>query len=226
MVTTVMARVYTSSVATRTRTAVVMVAIVAMITAISVVAAVAVVATVVTRMARVGMTTMACHTAYVGGRTMSVEGGGSVMSTVVPKSTMPSAVDGRTAIVIVGAVVAIPKGEVPCVMTTNDGTIEIVGCTIEAVLPVEEDVAQVGVAIIPIVVVGIACTHIEEVLEIDLIDEIVLVGGEVKLISHLVSEIISVLLRFAEAHTKRREEARDGDEERKNVTLHDFYVFR
>lgn len=188
---------------------------VAVVSAIAVVAAVAVIAAVVARMAGmagmagiarmpdVGMTTMACHTAYMGGRTMSVEGGGSVMSTVVPKSTMPSAVDGRTAIVIVGAMVAIPKGEVPCVMTTNDGTIEIVGCTIEAVLPVEEDIAQIGVAIVPIVVVGIARTHIEEVLEIDLIDEIVLVGGEVKLISHLVSEIISVLLRFAEAHTKR-----------------------
>lgn len=153
--------------------------------------------------AAVEVTTVASHTVVMHGRTMTYEGRGSVVGAVCPDAAVPGVVARGAAVVEVGAVVAIPKGEVPGMVTANDGAIEVVGRTIEAPLPIEKDVAEVGVAVVPIVVEGIAGANVHQVFEIDLINLVVLFGSEVEFVSHLVGKIVSVLLRFAEAHTKR-----------------------
>lgn len=138
----------------------------------------------------------------------------------MPDASVPGVPAGGTAIEVVGAVVVFPEGEVPCAVTTPDGTIEVVGCAVEAVLPVEENVAEVSVAVIPVVVEGVGCADVHQVFKVDLINLVILLRCEVELIGHLVSKIVSVFLSLAETHAKRGEESRDGDEEGENKTLH------
>lgn len=159
------------------------------------------------------MTAVTSHTAVVSGRTVTYIGRGSVVRAMCPNAAVPSVIAAGTSVVVVTAMVVIPEGEVPCVVTTDDGTIEVLRGTVEAPLPIEEDVAEVSVAIVPVVVEGVGTAHIHEVLKIDLIYQIVLLGSKVELVGHLVGEVVSVLLRFAEAHTECGEESRKGDEE-------------
>lgn len=185
-------------------------AVVAMETAI-VAVTVAVVAGACTRMAmtaRGTVTAMTCHATMVGGGTMAYEGRGSVVGAVMPETAMPTVPACGMAVEEVGAMIVLPEGEVPIVVTTPDGAIEIVCSTIEAVLPVEEDVTEICVTIIPIIVERIGSAYVHQILEVNLIDLIVLLGGEVELIGHLVGEIVRVLLRLAEAHAERGENTR------------------
>ena len=56
-------------------------------------------------------------------------------------------------------------------------------------MPIPEDIAEVGVAIVPIDTIAIGLVGDgHEVVEVDLIDAVVLIGRQVELIGHLVGE--------------------------------------
>ena len=79
--------------------------------------------------------------------------------------------------------------------------IEIVGCAESAILPVKEDIAEVEVALCPVVsedIIGRVDTH--QIVEVNLKGCLILFLREVKLVSHLVCEEESLLLSLLITH--------------------------
>ena len=113
----------------------------------------------------------------------------------VPESAVAGYIDGRTMVEEIVAVVAVPKGAVPCAAYPAQRTDEVVGCAVEAPLPVVEDIAEVGVAVSPPYAVKVAGrVDAEEILEIHLVYLVVLLGGEVEFVGHLVGEKVGLCL--------------------------------
>ncbi len=122
-----------------------------------------------------------------------------------PETSAPGVPDGGMAIVEVSALVVVPYGEVPDAATPRDGAIEVFGACVETILPVEKDVGEVSVAVVPVVAPRVGTAHVEEVLEVDLVDLVVLCGSKVELIGHLVSEEVGLLLSFVKRHDSSTE---------------------
>ena len=112
----------------------------------------------------------------------------SVVRTVSESSTIGD-VDGGTSEVVVSYAIAVEDGVVPAVSSPAYGAHEVVDCCVEPVLPVEEYVAQVLVAILPVVSEGIGgIVHGQEIVEVYLISTVVLLSCQIQLVCHLVRQ--------------------------------------
>ena len=116
---------------------------------------------------------------------------GAVASVVraVSESSTIGDVDGGTSEVVVSYTIAVEDGVVPAVSSPAYGAHEVVDCCVEPVLPVEEYVAQVLVAILPVVSEGIGgIVHGQEIVEVYLISTVVLLSCQIQLVCHLVRQ--------------------------------------
>ena len=112
----------------------------------------------------------------------------SVVRTVSESSTIGN-VDGGASEVVVSYTIAVEDGVVPAVSSPAYGAHEVVDCCVEPVLPVEEYVAQVLVAILPVVAEGIGgIVHGQEIVEVYLISTVVLLSCQIQLVCHLVRQ--------------------------------------
>ena len=112
----------------------------------------------------------------------------SVVRTVSESSTIGN-VDGGASEVVVSYTIAVEDGVVPAVSSPAYGAHEVVDCCVEPVLPVEEYVAQVLVAILPVVSEGIGgIVHGQEIVEVYLISTVVLLSCQIQLVCHLVRQ--------------------------------------
>jgi len=124
---------------------------------------------------------------------------------------------GHSEVVVVAVGIAGIDTEVPETIAPVKGTIEVGGVEESPVLPVEQDIAQVEVAVLPvdaIEVVVVVDAH--QVVEVDFVCCLILLLGEVQLVSHLVGEEQSLLTSLLIAHGAGRqghhEHCCEGDE--------------
>ena len=79
--------------------------------------------------------------------------------------------------------------EVPVTGFPVEGAIEVGGCNIHVVLPVEQDVTQVEVALCPVGTIEVGLrVDAHQVVEIHFVGGLVLLLGEVQFVRHLVGE--------------------------------------
>lgn len=123
------------------------------------------------------------------------------LAALVPVAAAIADVDRRTVEVVMAVVIAVTNGIVPRGMSPIDRAEEIAERTVEVVLPIEKNVAQIRIAVIPIVssaIGGAANTH--QVFKIYLVSAVVLFRGEVKFVGHLVGQEPSPFSRFVIAY--------------------------
>ena len=136
---------------------------------------------------------------------------GCERATVIPRATaisVPSVstainrVEARHSEVEVGAVrIAGIDAEVPVATAPVQRTIEISGVEVHSVLPVEEDIAQVEIAALPVDAVKVVLrVYAHEVVEVHLVGCFILLFREVELIGHLVGEEQGLLAGLLVAH--------------------------
>ena len=102
---------------------------------------------------------------------------------------------------IVAVRVAGVDTEVPVAGIPVERTVEICRGNVCAILPVEQYVAQVEVALTPIVTVEVVvCIDTHEVVEVYLVGSLILCVTEIKFIRHLVGEEQSLLACLFVAH--------------------------
>ena len=105
-------------------------------------------------------------------------------------------------------------GERPSTTVPKKRMEEVVGRSEDAVLPVEEDVTQVGIAVDEIVAVDIiGRLHTEQIVEVDLVAIFVLLVVEVELIRHLIGEEQSLLASLLVIHCMQRNNCEETHEE-------------
>ena len=112
-----------------------------------------------------------------------------VVAAALPVAAMVADVHAGPFIIVVAIAVVVADGVVPGGAYPAYWTVEVVQCDVEPVLPIPEDIAEVGVAIVPINTIAIGLVgDRHEVVEVDLIDAVVLIGRQVEFIGHLVGE--------------------------------------
>lgn len=75
----------------------------------------------------------------------------------------------------------------PIASVPVEWTIEITGVAEHAVLPVEQNITQIQVAVLPVEAVQVVIVvNAHQVVEVDFVCSLILVNGEVQLVSHLV----------------------------------------
>ena len=91
--------------------------------------------------------------------------------------------------------------EVPIAGAPVERTVEIGGFNKSPILPVEQNVAQVEVAVFPVdsVEVGLR-VHTNQIVEVDFVCSLVLLFGEIQFIRHLVGEEQGLLTSLFVAH--------------------------
>ena len=93
-------------------------------------------------------------------------------------------------------------GEVPEAGIPIERTIEIGCCQISLILPVEQYVVEVSVAIFPIRAIQVVGRiDADEIIKVYLVSSLILVVGEVQLVSHLVGKEQSLLSCLVITHT-------------------------
>lgn len=122
---------------------------------------------------------------------------GTVVATIIPRSiavavpAVTSAVHGVevwcTEIEVVTVWVASVYAEVPIACIPIERTVKIGGIAVHAILPIEQNVTQVQVAALPVEAVQVVIVvNAHQVVEVDFVCSLILVIGEVQLVSHLV----------------------------------------
>ncbi len=107
---------------------------------------------------------------------------------------------GMTIIVIPYAIITI-DGEEPTVVQPRERTEEVVGGSEDGVLPVVQDMTQVGIAVSQIVAIDIiSCLDPQEVVKVDLVAVVVLLVVQVQFISHLIREETGLFASLFVAH--------------------------
>lgn len=123
-------------------------------------------------------------------------------------------VNGGTMIEEVAVGIVAIDGERPSTTVPKKRMEEVVGRSEDAVLPVEEDVTQVGIAVDEIVAVDIiGRLHTEQIVEVDLVAIFVLLVVEVELIRHLIGEEQSLLASLLVIHCMQRNNCEETHEE-------------
>lgn len=155
--------------------------------------------------------------------TTTLEGGDAVVLAIHPDAATIILPAAGTGIEVVGGTVEVPKGEENVGGTPLDGTIEVGGTGETCILPVVEDIVEVGIATLPVEVIGTAGGDIEEILEVDLIDLVELIGSQIEFVGHLVTQEVRLLLGLAErqdASGERVHSTYGYEEEGENITFH------
>ena len=117
-------------------------------------------------------------------------------------------------------------GIVPCATVPEEGMQEVVCSSKQRVLPIQQDVTQVGIAIGQVVTVGIVCgLHTQQIIQVDLIAVFILLFVQIQLIGHLVREEQSLLASLVIAHGGNRGECHEGEREGENHLFHKAYLF-
>ena len=117
-------------------------------------------------------------------------------------STVVGHVEVGTTEVEIGAIgIAGIDAEVPVASLPIERTIEITCLEIGAILPVEQDIAEVEVTTFPIDAVKVGLrVDIHQIVEVDLVGSLVLFLGQVELIRHLVGKEESLLASLFVTH--------------------------
>lgn len=149
-------------------------------------------------------------------------------SVVVPAMSSAIGVEesGTAEIEIVAVRIARVDAEMPEPRAPIEGTVEIACRQIRAVLPVEQDIAQVNIAALPVSPVNlVGVVHAQEIIEIHLIGGLILLLGEVKLVCHLVGQEQSLLSSLFVTHGVCRERHSKNGESQQQILLHSLIVF-
>lgn len=142
--------------------------------------------TAVTSGARTGVVIVVAHTVPAVNVNVAV-GAAVIVAAAVPTTPAIADVDGRTIEVVVAVAVVVADRVVPAMPSPTNRTEEVVERAVEIILPIEEHVAEIHVAIVPIRAIAIgggADAH--EVFEIDFVSTVVLLRREVEFVGHLV----------------------------------------
>ena len=99
-----------------------------------------------------------------------------------------------TEVEIVAARIAGVDDEVPVARIPVERTVEIGGIEICSILPVEQDIAQIHIALAPVSTIQvIVCIYTHQVVEVHLVSCLILVFRKIELVSHLVCQEESLL---------------------------------
>lgn len=102
---------------------------------------------------------------------------------------------------IIAVGIARVHGEVPDIVEEVKRAVEIGRFEEKVVLPVEQDIAQIEVALQPVIAVKVVGrTDAHEIVEVHLIARLILLVGEVELVRHLVRKKQRALAGLVEAH--------------------------
>ena len=106
-----------------------------------------------------------------------------------------------TEIVVVAIGVAGIDAEVPVTCVPIEWTVEVTGCTIGRILPVEQNITEIKVTMRPIGSIQVVVTvDTHQVVEVYLVGGLVLILCEVQLVCHLVREEQGLLTCLLVAH--------------------------
>ena len=99
-----------------------------------------------------------------------------------------------TEVEVVAARIAGVDAEVPVTCVPVERTVEVGGIDICSVLPVEQDVTQIHIALAPVSTIQvIVCIYTHQVVEVHLVSCLILVFRKIELVSHLVCQEESLL---------------------------------
>lgn len=112
-----------------------------------------------------------------------------LMTAVAPGIAPITYIDHRMPEVIIASSIMGADGEIPTGMPPMDGSEEIIQRGIEIVLPRKEDATQVHISVTPIAASTVGSpTNTQEVVQIHLISLVILFGGKIQFISHLIGQ--------------------------------------
>jgi len=127
------------------------------------------------------------------------------MSSMIVHPTVPSAIvpkDIGTVVEEVAAAIIIIDREEPTRRTPNDWAQEIICSQQEFILPVVQDILQVGNAITHVFSIDVGFTlQTEQIVQVDLERIIVLLFVQVELIGHLVRQVVSLFASLLIIHS-------------------------
>ena len=90
---------------------------------------------------------------------------------------------------VVAARVTCVDSEMPVTAVPVERTIEVGGIAESAILPVEQDIAQVEITLSPVYAIQVIVSiDAHQIVEVHLIGCLVLIIGQIQLVSHLVSQ--------------------------------------
>ena len=146
------------------------------------------------------------HARTVGGAIVAI--GTVAVMAATPVASVVTMVYAGTAEVVVAVAIAVEDGVVPAVYLPAQGAEEVIDGGVEVILPVEQDVADVLVAIAPTYAIEVGGrTHAKEVVEVDLINLVILVLRKVQFVGHLVREEVGVVASYIVGKGFERSEA-------------------
>jgi hypothetical protein len=118
---------------------------------------------------------------------------------------------GAAKVEVVAMGIAGIDAEVPVTSLPVQGAIEIGGCQVGLILPVEQYVAQVEVALCPIHTIKVCLgVHAHQVVEVDFVCCLILLFGKIELIGHLVGQEQGLLASLLITHSIGRH--REGEQ--------------
>ena len=102
---------------------------------------------------------------------------------------------------VVSARVSCVDGEMPVASVPVEWAIEVSGSQEGSVLPVEENVAQVGVALSPVCSIQVVVSvYPHEVIQVHFVCSLILVVGKIQLVCHLIGQKESLLASLLVTH--------------------------
>jgi hypothetical protein len=106
-----------------------------------------------------------------------------------------------TEVEVVAVRIAGIDAEMPVACFPVEGAIEICGCQVGLILPVEQYVAKVKIALGPVYTIKVGLgVHAHQVVEVHFVCCLILVFGQVELIGHLVGQEQGLLASLLVAH--------------------------
>lgn len=153
-----------------------------------------------------------------------------IVACVVVEASVAAAIapeHARVVVVEVTYAVVTIDGEMPGTTIPRYRIQEVICCGKDGPLPVEEDVAKVGIAICQVVAINevILCGETEQVVEVDFVAVIVLLIVQVKLVCHLVRDETGFFASAFVTHGVCGEGAAGEDEGEDNL-FHSCILFR
>ena len=128
---------------------------------------------------------------------------------------------------IVTLPITVENREVPTTLIPANGPEEIVDGFIQCVLPIKQDEAQIRVTVVPITAVAVRrSSDAHQIVEVDLISPVILFGGQIQLIGHLIRQEPGTLPRFLVVHGPPHRDGQQRGQQDKHITLHSNVFLR